>query len=407
MIARDGQKKTDKIARMRKVAQIAAAAAVVAVAGASYLYFGGTSPSGPGNGGEAPAVAVEVAKAVAGELRQNVEAVGNTRANEAVTITAKTSGIVHRIAFQGGENVEAGAILVELDTRESGARLAEARATRDNAQRAFDRANELWKSRNIPKAKVEELQSATAAADARVRIEEAKQADLIIRAPFAGQLGIRQVSLGALVEPGDRVVTLDDTHLIKLDLDVPEAATAGLRPGLRILATGVAAPDRRFEGSVKVIDSRIDPQTRSIKIEAELPNPDGALKPGMFLNATLEVSIDTNAVLIPEEAVQRSGQETFVFVVRDGRAQRTLVVLGPRLPGKVSVRSGVSAGDDVVISGLQFLRDGGVVRPTLVPTPEAQPGAEPKADPAELFTPAPGGGPPPSAPSAKTSHDQG
>jgi membrane fusion protein (multidrug efflux system) len=225
--------------------------------------------------------------------------------------------------------------------------------------------------------------------------------------------------LGALVEPSDRVVTLDDTHLIKLDLDVPESAMAGLRAGLRIVATGVAMPDRRFEGSVKVVDSRIDPQTRSIKIVAEIPNPDGALKPGMFLNATLEVGVDAAAILIPEEAVQRSGQETFLFLVRDGLAHRTPVVLGPRLPGKVSVRSGVAAGDDVVVSGLQFVRDGVPVRPTLVPQPaEPQPadlGAEPaeQPKPASDVDPAPSSPAPSSpapsspAPSSKTSLDQG
>lgn len=350
---------------MRRYAQIAAV--VVLAAGVAAAFWQGGGISGGPPGGEQAAIPVEVAKAELGEIRQTVEAVGTTRANEAVTITAKTSGIVRSMSFEGGEKVEAGAVLVELDTRESEARLAEARAARENARRALDRGTALWKSRNIPQAKVEELQSALAGAEARVKIEEAKYSDLIIRAPFAGRLGIRKVSLGALVEPGDEVVTLDDTHLIKLDLDVPETVLIGLAPSQNITAIGAANPGRQFEGRVKVIDTRIDPQTRSVRIEAEFANADEALKPGMFLNATLEIARNSEAILIPEEAVLRTAQEAYVFIVREGRAVRSPVMLGARAPGKVAVQTGVAVGDEVVVGGLQFLRDGIAVRPVSGP----------------------------------------
>jgi membrane fusion protein (multidrug efflux system) len=170
------------------------------------------------------------------------------------------------------------------------------------------------------------------------------------------------VSDGALIRPGTRITTLDDTTTIKLDFEVPETALANLEPGLEISATGAAFPERVFFGRVATVDSRVDPISRSIRVRAAVPNPEGLLKPGMFLTVQLVLGRRPNATLIPEESVVASGASQFVYRVVDGKARRTPVVLGQRLPGFVEVLSGVKPGEQVIIGGVQKVRDGVPVR---------------------------------------------
>lgn len=322
-----------------------------------------------------PAIPVEIAKARTQDMASTVEAVGTTLSLESVQITAKTAGIIRRINFQEGQKVAAGAILVELDAGASEAKIEELRAARDSTQTALERSKQLLTAGTIAKAKVDELQKAYEVADARVKAELVNRADTVIKAPFAGRLGLRNYSLGHLLKPGDIVTTLDDTSTMKLEFDVPETVLAAMVPGTRLRATAAAYPGRKFDGAITIVDGRVDPVTRAVRIRANLPNQDDMLKPGMFLTVQISAGVRQNAVVVPEEAVLSQGGAQFVYIIRDGRAARSRVALGQRVGGFVEVTEGVPAGADVVVGGLQQIREGATVRIVTLP-PVGQPAAQ-------------------------------
>ena len=179
----------------------------------------------------------------------------------------------------------------------------------------------------------------------------------MIRAPFSGRVGLRRVSVGTLISPGDVITTLDDTSVIKLDFSVPENFLSTLREGLAVRATAPAFPGRTFTGKVASIDSRVDMNTRAVTVRALLANEDGALKPGMFLNVAL-ANDERESLFIPEQALTPEAERQFVFVVADGKAQRREVRIGARRPGSVEVLAGLTAGEQVIVEGTQKVRDG-------------------------------------------------
>ncbi len=179
----------------------------------------------------------------------------------------------------------------------------------------------------------------------------------MIRAPFSGRVGLRRVSVGSLVNPGAVITTLDDTSTIKLDFTVPETFLADVTPGLAITARSAAYPAQAFVGKVSSVDSRIDPTTRSVTVRALVPNPSGLLKPGMFLTVLLSRGA-ADALLVPEQALVPEQGDVFVFVVKDGIAEKRLVRTGQRRVGEVQVVQGLAAGEFVVTEGTQKLRDG-------------------------------------------------
>lgn len=326
-----------------------------------------------------PALPVETTAVIQMDVARTLEAVGTAQANEAVTITAKANGIIDRINFQEGQLVRSGTILVEMEAGESTAKLAELRAARDAARLAYERAAALSETRSVAQARVDDLSKALDAAEARLRGEQAKHADSVIRAPFTGKIGLRRVSLGALVRPGDVITTLDDTSVIKLEFEVPETALPGIAVGNQVAAEATALPGRKFQGQVITINSRIDPTTRSVRVRAQIPNSDDTIKPGMFMTVSLAVGVTQNAIVVPEEALLAQGGEQFVYMVREGRATRVKVKVGQRLPGKAQILEGLAVGAQVAVTGLQQLRDGMAVRPP--GPPPGQPGNAPQGAP--------------------------
>lgn len=314
-------------------------------------------------------VPVQTVKARAGSVTETVEAVGTALSNEAVTITTKTAGIVAKVSFNEGQAVKSGQLLAELDGREAVAELEAARATVQIARQNYDRAAKLLGTQAVSQARMDELSALLSAAQARVKVQEARVQDLRIVAPFSGKIGIRRVSIGAFVPPGAVVTTLDDVDVIKLNFLVPETVLAHLKSGAAVKARSEAYPDRDFTGVVRTIDTRIDPTTRSVEARAELPNPDGALKPGLFMTVTLSLGRRDNAVIVPEESLIPVGSRQFVFVVKGGKALRTEVQVGQRITGEVEIRSGVAVGDDIVTAGIQKIRDGSIVQASPRPVP--------------------------------------
>ncbi|MCU0976404.1 MAG: efflux RND transporter periplasmic adaptor subunit [Steroidobacteraceae bacterium] len=179
------------------------------------------------------------------------------------------------------------------------------------------------------------------------------------------------------MSPGEVITTLDDTSVMKLDFDVPETFLALLEPGLSVGALSAAFPNRRFEGRVQTVDSRVDPVSRTVTVRAGLENADGLLKPGMFMTVRLKREA-APALVVPESAIVPERGKVFVFVVEDGVVERREVATGRREPGRVELLAGAVAGERVIVEGTQKVREGssvteagaGSVRPAAGAAPE-------------------------------------
>ncbi len=321
---------------------------------------GPRQPGGGGRFGGMPATVVSRVvelQPVARELR----ALGTARANEAVEITAKNSNLVAAVRFRDGERVERGAVLVELDSAQARADLAAAEAALTESKSQYQRATELLPTQALSRSQFDQITATRAANAARVDAARARLEDTVIRAPFGGRVGLRRVSVGSLISPGTVITTLDDTSIIKVDFAVPENNLTALRTGLPVTVSSSVYPGRSFAGRVASIDSRIDADSRSVLVRAELPNADGALKPGMFLNVELRRE-QRLAVVVPEEALVPEQNRQFVYVVADGKAEKREVRTGLRRPGSVEITSGLRSGERIVVEGTVKLREAGPVR---------------------------------------------
>jgi membrane fusion protein (multidrug efflux system) len=346
---------------------ISIAVAVICAAWAIYAtqHKSAAGPGGPPSAASrnnAPA-SVTLAPVRAQRVSQKLEALGNARANESVDISTKTSNIVTAVTFRDGERVKRGQVLVQLDSAQARADVAAAQAAVTESESIYNRSRELLNTQALSKSSFEQLEATLKANRARLGAATARLEDTVIRAPFAGRVGLRRVSVGTLISPGDVITTLDDTSVIKLDFSVPENFLASLREGLSIHATAPAFPGRSFAGKVSSIDSRVDVATRSVTVRALLANEDGALKSGMFLNVSL-ANDEREALIIPEEALTPEAERQYVFVVADGKVSRREVRIGGRQPGTVEIIAGLSAGERVIVEGTQKVRDGAIVTGT-------------------------------------------
>lgn len=314
-------------------------------------------PGGPG-GNDRPAT-VTTQRLRSESFAERTSAIGTVKAHESVTITAKVSELVDAVHFESGQEVRAGAPLVTLSDRQQRAALVEAQASAEDAERLYRRQSELVAQQLIARSQFDTQRAARDAANARVGQIRAQLADRVIRAPFAGTLGIRQVSPGALVAPGTAVATLDDISRVYVDFPLPEALLSTVAPGRAITGRAEAWPGRTFTGNVSAIDARIDPATRAVTVRADLPNPERLLRPGMLINVDLP-GVARETLRVPEIAVVQIGRDSFVYRAKDdGTVEQVAVTLGARADGKVELVSGVRAGDRVVIEGTGKLRPGG------------------------------------------------
>jgi membrane fusion protein (multidrug efflux system) len=324
---------------------------------------GGAPGSRPGFAQGEP-VGVLLATIQAQPFSQDMEAIGSARANEALDVTAKVSNRITAIRFREGQQVQAGDVLVEFDSEQTRANLAEAQAALDESRSQFKRSRELFATQALSESQLDQIQATLSANEARVAGARSQLNDTIIRASFAGRVGLRQISTGSFVSPGTVITTLDDTSVIKLDFSVPEVFLSSLKEGMEIAAVTSAYPNDKFKGRVSSIDSRLDPVSRAVMMRARIDNRDGRLKPGMFMTVRLMRS-EAPALLIPEQALVPEGDRKFVFVVREGKAVKTEVTIGRRRPGEVEVLKGVAAGDVIISEGIQKVRDGSPVKALL------------------------------------------
>ncbi len=356
--------------RLPKATVLVVASALAVLAACS------RGPAPAANAGETPAIVVTTAKVASSPWVDVIEAVGTSMARESVTLTAKITETVRKVNFSDGQSVSAGDVLVELTSGQQVAGLAEAQATYRDAERLLGRNRDLVAQGTVSRQVFDTAQATHDSSKARVDLLRAQLSDRVVTAPFAGVLGLRQVSQGALVAPGTVITTLDDISTIKVDFAMPERYLAMVAPGQAMTARSTAFPGREFAGRIVSLDSRVDPVTRAVQVRAEIPNADHALRGGMLLIVNV-LRPEREALAIPEIAIVQVAANAFVFRVKaDESVERVPVTAGARRRGSVEIVEGLAAGDRIVIDGTVKLRDGARVAEAppkaAAPAPQAQ-----------------------------------
>ncbi|MTE01762.1 efflux RND transporter periplasmic adaptor subunit [Paracoccus sp. YIM 132242] len=286
-----------------------------------------------------------------------VTAVGTARARQAVDLLAESGGRVTRIAFEPGDRVEAGAVLLELDDRAEQADLKAADATLAEAQAAFDRQQSLNRSGSASDAAYQTARAALLRAEAERDRAGVVLEDRSLRAPFAGIIGLTDLVEGQVIDTATPIATLDDLSVIAVDFSVPETLLPRLERGQRVDLASAAWPGRTFRGAISRIDSRVDAATRSLALRAEIPNNDRALAGGMFLQVRLVLD-ERQRPAVPENALTVEGDRTLVMVADGGTARPVEIVTGQQQDGLVEVVSGLAPSARVIVTNLHRLSDG-------------------------------------------------
>lgn len=317
---------------------------------------------GPSPGAAPPPVSVEAVQVSAGTISDEITAVGTLSSNESVVIRPEIAGRISTIRMEEGRAVASGTDLITIDDALYRAELAEARAKVNLAESNYRRAVELYERRAASASQRDEalarLEIDRATLDlAQVRLEKTR-----ILAPFAGILGLRKVSVGSYVVPGQDLVNLESINPLKVDFRIPERSLSSLRSGQRIRVRVDAFPGEEFPGEIYALDPLVDPQGRSVALRARIRNDDQKLRPGLFARVRVIVEERADALLVPEQALVPRGEERFVFRVVDGKAVLTRVDIGKRMDGNVEITAGVASGDLVVTAGQMKLRDGSPVK---------------------------------------------
>ncbi|MBD3620251.1 MAG: efflux RND transporter periplasmic adaptor subunit [Chromatiales bacterium] len=296
-----------------------------------------------------------------------LEAVGSLVAENGITVTTEMAGKVAEIRSPSGSLVAKGDVLLTLDDSVERAALAALRADARLARVKFDRAADLLPKRAISQAEYDERQAAWESAEALAEAEAARIKRMTIRAPFSGQLGIVEVSLGEYLQPGDPIVSLQALDPIFVDYTLPERYFPRLAVGQTVNLSVDALPDETFTGQVSALESGIDAGTRTIKVRATLANPEGRLRPGMFAEVQTVEGREERVLTVPRTAVSFNTYGDFIFVIEAGEgegalvARRRQVTTGESREGHVVITRGVEAGERVVRAGLVKLRDGQAV----------------------------------------------
>jgi len=317
-----------------------------------------------------PPEAVTTIVAAEEQWPTTLTAIGTMAAVQGVTVSADLPGTVEKILFESGQAVRAGDTLAILDTRQEQAQLAALEAGRELARLTFDRMQGLLNERVISQAEFDRATAEYRQTDARVGEVRAVIARKTIRAPFTGVLGLRQVNLGQYLAGGGELVMLQSLNPIYVNFGVPQQSAAEVPVGRTVRIT---ANDRagQWTGRVTAIDSKVDETTRNLQIQATLANPDGTLRPGMFVQAEVALGPSKAAVTLPASAINYAPYGVSVFIVSefkgpDGRPYRgvrqQIVKLGATRGDQIAILSGVKAGDEVVTSGVFKLRNGGAVQ---------------------------------------------
>jgi membrane fusion protein (multidrug efflux system) len=304
---------------------------------------------------------VNAVNPVSAEVRDRVAAVGTLKSREQVSLISEVNGRVTELNFQPGERVDKGQLLVRLDDRQPRVDLRVVEAQLADARRQYERARSLRSKNSISQAQVDELRTLVDITEARREAARTRLDDHRIDAPFAGTVGLVDLSVGAYVTVGDAIATLDATDEMELTFSVPERYIGQISKGQTLTGTTAAFPDQVFQGSLAEIGSRLSELSRSLPVKAMIANPDFKLRPGQFMSVSLTLRT-RQALVIPEQAVLVQGDKALVYLVNGDQARRTEVVLGSREPGLVEVVSGLEADDKVIVTGQDRLSSGDPIK---------------------------------------------
>lgn len=314
-------------------------------------------------GGGPPAIPVEVMLAVEDTVIEEIFATGEIEAVQSIELRPEVEGRLVEIYVQEGAEVRSGAPLFKVDDAELKAQVARLEAERDLASQALERTRELIAENASSEADLEQAEANARSTQAQLDLQQVRLDRTVVRAPFSGVVGERFVSLGDYVTTSTRLVTLQTVDPQRAAFDVPERYAPLLEQGQEVNFKVAAASGRQFRGIVDFVNPVVKLPARTIRVKAAIANRDRALKPGMFIEARLATSIIPDAVVIPEDAVLPLQGADYVWVIADDVATRREVELGVRTPGFVQIRSGVEAGEQVVVGGLEMLREGAPVMP--------------------------------------------
>lgn len=358
------------------------------------LAAGSCAPGGPGGKGgfQMPPTPVELADVRLQIVRDEFHALGSIEALDNAQIVSEVSGIVKSLPFTEGQLVSAGATLALIDDREVRAASDHAEAQRQLAGANFDRTQKLAEQKLVSQSELDDSRSALQMADADLEVARVHLEKTHIRAPFEGVVGRRLTSVGAWLKPGDPVTNLARLSTLRVAFSAPERMLSELRPGREVRVHTPAWPDREFTGRLTVVDPIVDPDTRTVHLLAELPNPSGILKPGLSADVTVTIAERKQSLTIPDEAVFAEGSGNFVYVLQpDTTVQRVAVVTGARDSARVEIVSGLTAGQSVVRTGHQKLYPGAHIM-SLNGFPGAAPAAAPGGAAGAGAVPAKSGG---------------
>jgi membrane fusion protein (multidrug efflux system) len=315
----------------------------------------------------------------------SLKAIGSVAPVQGVTVSADLPGIVAELAFESGKSVDAGALLVRLDTRQEQAQLAAAEAQRELARLNLDRIAGLLAKGITSHAEHDRVSAEHKQAEARVGEIRAAIQRKTIHAPFSGILGIRQVNLGQYLNAGDAVVSLQSLHPIFVNFGVPQQQIGAMQRGGVVRATAEGLPGE-FAGQITALDSVADEATRNVRVQARFANPEGRLRPGMFVQTEISIGAGEPVITLPASAISYAPYGDSVFVVEDVKGpkgesyrgvRQQFVKLGGARGDQVAVVSGVKAGEEVVSSGVFKLRNGAAV----LVNNKVQPGNNPAPKP--------------------------
>jgi len=318
---------------------------------------------------EMPTVAT--APAAMQEWQARLTAVGTARASNGADLAAEVGGVVDQIDFESGQTVAAGTVLLRLRPNDDAAKLAQLKASTDLASVTLDRDQKQLAAHGVAQATVDSDAATLKVTRAQVDAQQAVMAEKIVRAPFAGRLGVRQVDLGQFIAAGTAIVTLQQLDPMFVDFYLPQQALGQIAVGQTVDVTSDAWPDKTFQGKISSLNSKVDATSRMLQVRASVPNPDGALLPGMYVGVSIATGQPRSLVTIPAAAVAYNPYGSLVYVVHDekdaqGRDQHTVkqqfVTTGEARGDQVSILKGVGPNDVVVTAGQLKLHNGSLVK---------------------------------------------
>ncbi|MFK7828217.1 MAG: efflux RND transporter periplasmic adaptor subunit [Congregibacter sp.] len=300
--------------------------------------------------GARPAAPVTVVEVSTRNFVDHIPALGTLQAWESIDITSPVSQRVSSLLFEDGDRVEAGQVLATLRQDAELAERSELRARLVDAGREVKRLTDLARKNQVAQTELDSAKTEVEVLEYQLTAVAARLDDRTIVAPFAGVLGLREVSAGALVSTGQRLTTLDDISRMRLQFTVPAKYLSVLVPGMPITATSKAFPGE-FRGQLDAVDSRIDQVARAVTARALIPNEDGKLRPGLLMEVEIS-GAEREVIMVPEESLQSRATRHFVWKLDGEQALRSEVAIGERIPGWVVITDGLTIGDQIVRDGV-------------------------------------------------------